>query len=296
MNIERKKPHNALKQTHLDLKSFSLSGFSISGLATYHLLPELNFAVDMGECPISAIPIDHVFLTHAHGDHSRCLMRHHSLRKMMNIPKDAAYYLSESIYKQAVQWIRSEALFEGVPEDRIQTPNLIRLKTGQKTHLQYRKNLALEAFEVNHSVPALGFTLFDYKKKLKEEYLSYSPQEIIQLRKNNTLITNDIYTPIITFMGDCRSDSLTSNDSIWNSPVLVMECTFIDENEETMATKKGHTHLNQIIQIFNEKKEEIRCETIVLNHFSMKYSTKHIINTLKQKLPDFIKNKVMLMI
>jgi ribonuclease Z len=114
LTTENKYIHNALKQTHLQTKRFNLSGFSISGLASYHLLPELNFAVDMGECPLTAIPIDHVFLTHAHGDHSRCLMRHHSLRKMMGLQKDAAYYLSEKIYEKACQWIRAEAAFEGV--------------------------------------------------------------------------------------------------------------------------------------------------------------------------------------
>lgn len=296
MTTENKYIHNALKQTHLHTKKFKLSGFSISGLASYHLLSELDFAVDMGECPLTAVPIDHVFLTHAHGDHSRCLMRHHSLRKMMGISKDAAYYLSEKLYEKACNWIRAEAAFEGVPEYRIQVPNLIPIEVNKKYILQYRKDLAIEAFEVNHSIPALGCTLFQFKKKLLPQYLKCTSQEIIELRKNQVQITQEIYEPLISFMGDCRTESLLDHDSIWKSPVLVTESTFIDDNEEEMAQKKGHSHLNKIIEILEEKKEMIECEKIILNHFSMKYSEKHILEVLEKKLPEFIKDKITVMI
>lgn len=296
MTTENKHIHNALKQVHLNTRKFSLSGFSISGLASYHLLPELNFAVDMGECPLSAIPLDHVFLTHAHGDHSRCLMRHHSLRKMMGIEKNAAYYLSENIYEKACNWIRAEAAFEGVPEYRIQIPNLIPVKTGEKIILQYRKDLAIEAFEVSHSIHTLGCTVFQFKKKLLEKYLSCSTEEIIALRQKHIEITKEVYEPIVTFMGDCKSESLLENPSIWKSPVLVTECTFVDDNEEEMARKKGHSHLNQIIETFEKKRNEIECEQIILNHFSMKYSEKHILDTLDKKLPEFIKDKITVML
>ena len=87
MTTESKYIHNALKQVHLKAACSGVQGFSISGLATYMQFPELNFCVDMGECPLSATPLDHVFLTHAHGDHARCLMRHHSLRKMMGVER-----------------------------------------------------------------------------------------------------------------------------------------------------------------------------------------------------------------
>ena len=85
MTTENRYIHNALKQVRLHAACSRMQGFSISGLATYLQFPEMNFCVDMGECPLSATPIDHVFLTHAHGDHARCIMRHNSLRKMMGV-------------------------------------------------------------------------------------------------------------------------------------------------------------------------------------------------------------------
>ena len=41
---------------------------------------------------------------------------------------------------------------------------------------------------------------------------------------------------------------------------------------------------------------EMECEKIILNHFSMKYSEKHILDVLDKKLPEFIKDKVTVMI
>lgn len=46
--------HNALEQVAVACGSLTLRGFSISGLATYVQVPELDLCFDMGECPLSA--------------------------------------------------------------------------------------------------------------------------------------------------------------------------------------------------------------------------------------------------
>ena len=157
---ENKYIHNALRQIHVDTPCSPISGFSISGLATYIQIPELDFCIDMGECPLSAIPLNHVFLTHAHGDHARCLMRHHSLRKMMGVERDSVYYMPECVSENAKAWIKAEALFEGVGEAKFRYPDIEPVVAGGLQFLSYRKDLALEAFEVKLSLPALGGTLY----------------------------------------------------------------------------------------------------------------------------------------
>ncbi len=284
--------HNALKQARIKEKSYTLSGFSISGLATYHQMPELDFIVDLGECPLSAIPLDHVFLTHAHGDHSRCIMRHNSLRKMTGIERDAVYYMPEEICEGAKAWIKAEAMFENVPEHKFRHPEIVAMKPKERVTLAYRKDLVLEAFPVKHSIPTMGCTLYNFKKKLKDEYLGATPAELIELQKNKVQITRDVYEPAITFMGDCRTESLKDNAHVFDSKVLVTECTFMDDGEEDMAHAKSHSHLNEIVKVFEEMGDAIKCESIILTHFSMKYSEQHILGTLEKKLPANIKNKV----
>ena len=292
MASESKYIHNALKQVHLETSCTSINGFSISGLATYLQFPELDFQVDMGECPLSATSINHVFLTHAHGDHARCLMRHHSLRKMMGVERDSAYYLPEMIVEGAKEWIRSEAMFEGVPESKFRLPDIFAVEPGKMVSLKYRKDLTLKPFCVKHSVPTMGATLFLHKRKLKEEFLVKTANEIIELRKNNVEITREVYEPLLSFTGDCLGESLIQNPEIFKSRILVTECTFLDREDEAMSRKKGHTHLQHIVDALNKFDDEITCEKIILTHFSMKYSERHIREMLDQNVPEKFKEKV----
>ena len=276
----------------MDTPCAKVSGFSISGLATYLQMPELDFGIDMGECPLSATPINHVFLTHAHGDHARCLMRHHSLRKMMGVERDSVYYIPESICEGAKAWIKAEAMFEGVSEAKFRYPQIVPVKAGERMFLEYRKDLAIEAFEVKHSIPSMGATLYYYKKKLKEEFLGKSATEIIELRQKNVEITREVYEPLVSFTGDCLGESLLENKDIFKSKVLITECTFLDEGEEQMAHQKGHTHINDIVKALNKLGDEVKCDKIILNHFSMKYAEKHIRDMIAQVIPAKFADKV----
>lgn len=289
---ENKYIHNALKQVKIDTPITSLSGFSISGLATYLQMPELDFGIDMGECPLSATPINHVFLTHAHGDHARCLMRHHSLRKMMGVERDSVYYMPESIYEGAKAWVKAEAMFEGVAEAKFRYPDMVPVQAGERIFLKHRKDLAIEAFNVKHSIPAMGGTLFYYKRKLKDEFLGKEPGELIELRKQKVEITREVYDPLVSFMGDCLGESLLENKDVFKSRILITECTFLDPDEEQMAHKKGHSHIKDIVNALNEMGDDVKCEKIVLSHFSMKYAERHIQEAIEKNIPEKFKEKV----
>lgn len=289
---ESKYIHNALKQVHLETSCTAVSGFSISGLATYIQLPELDFCIDMGECPLSATSINHVFLTHAHGDHARCLMRHHSLRKMMGVERESVYYMPEYICDGARDWIRSEAMFEGVPENKFRYPEIVPVTAGDIQFLEHRKDLAFEAFDVKHSIPAMGGTLYYYKKKLKDEYLGKSADEIIQLRKQGIEITREVYDPLVSFMGDCMGESLLENYRVFQSKVLITECTFLAPEDYEMSHKKGHTHIRQIADALNRMGDRVECEKIILAHFSMKYSEKYIREMIAKEIPEQFLDKI----
>ncbi len=291
--------HNALRQVRHHVGKVQICGFSVSGLASYTQLPEFDFCVDMGECPVSAIGINHIFLTHAHGDHSRCLMRHHSLRRMMGVERPSVYYMSEDLVPGAEKWIHAEAQFEGVPESRFKLPELVPMAPGKITPLRYRKDLAIRAFPVQHAqigkqhfLPSMGVTLYNHKNKLKEEFLGCDASEIIALRKKGVNVTREVFSPVITFMGDCLGSNLESIESIWESEILVTECTFVDNGEESMAEKKGHTHISQIAKALERFGSQMKCKHIVLNHFSMKYSADHILEAIREKIPEALQDKV----
>ncbi len=284
---------NALQQVTLELGPLTLAGFSISGLATYVQIPELSICFDMGECPLSALPIDHVFLTHAHGDHARCLPRHWQLRRMIGIMKPATYYLPESIRAGCEGWIRAEAAFEGVPDEAVETPALQGLADdAQLTPLAHRKDLRVRAFTVHHRVPSLGYTIFAHKKKLKPEYAGMPGAEIGKIRKQGVEVQYDVDDPLLTFIGDCNGATLLEQDHIWASPILILEATFLDRGEEELADKKMHTHLSAIATALETMGDRVACEHIVLKHFSMKYTREQVLELVAAGVPDRFRDRI----
>ena len=289
--------HNALRQIEIKSSRETLQGFSISGLATYLQVPELDVCFDMGECPLSALKLDHVFLTHAHGDHSRCLMRHHSLRRMTGIEKPAVYYMPDFLVEPAQELVRAEARFEGVPPHRFELPKFVGLiPGGPAVPLTYRKDLEVQAFSVKHSIPSVGFTLFDCKKKLLPEYQGTPGTEIARLRKSGTEVSSEVREPRLTFIGDCIGSTLRDQAHIWDSRVLIIETTFLDPEERKMAREKGHTHLDELLEVLHDMPERVHSELIVLKHFSMKYSRNQILEKVTPQLPEAFRDRIQLLV
>lgn len=289
--------HNALRQVQLKVPNNHIQGFSISGLSTYIQMPEIDICFDMGECPLTALKLNHVFLSHAHGDHSRCLMRHYSLRHMMGIEKPAIYYMPESIVEAFKNLVKAEAIFEGVREDKLIYPKIVGLSDQlESIPFEYRKNLTIKGFPVEHRVPSLGCTVSDFKKKLKPEFHGKTPQELIQIRESGITLESPIETPRVTFIGDCIGKSLFDQSHIWDSPILILESTFLDPDEKDMAKAKGHTHIEEIAQALNEFKGQMKTQHLVLKHFSMKYSREHVLHRVKEHIPDFFQENTLVLL
>jgi ribonuclease Z len=289
--------HNALQQISLQLGTTTLSGFSISGLATYIQIPEIDFCFDMGECPLSAVSINHIFLSHSHGDHSRCLMRHFALRRMMGIEKEPVYYIPAPIFQNLQDLIAAEAHFEGVHKSQFKMPQLVAVDPTQDfINSQYRKDLCFKTFEVEHRVHSLGITIYKQKKKLKNEFLDKNPTELIQLRKEGHTLETLMRTPYCSFIGDCTGRSLLENIHIFMSEIAIIECTYLFENEQDHAQKRGHTHIDEIVNLFKKYPEKIQSQYIVLKHFSMKYTRSQILKNIDEKMPAEFKEKILLLI
>ncbi|MEE2645133.1 MAG: hypothetical protein VYD19_09390 [Myxococcota bacterium] len=289
--------HNALQPVVLELAREKLRGFSISGLATWLELPELNLCFDMGECPVSAVSLDHVFLTHGHGDHSRCLMRHHALRKMFGIEKAASYYLPAQLLPAAKRWIRASAGFENPRLRHPTLPHLIPLTAGDPPlRLTHRSNLSVTAFPVEHGVPSLGYTISDARKKLRPEFHGLPGREIAALKREGVKVDAPVYLPRLTFIGDCTGRTLTREAHIWESPVLVIECTFIGAGEEQLAQERGHTHINDIARALIDGGDAIKSEAIVLKHFSMKISAEEAFAAVETSIPERFRERISLLL
>lgn len=286
---------NALDQVTLKTGRHTLSGYSIAGIATYLQVPDLDVVFDMGECPLTAVPLSHVFLTHAHGDHSRCLLRHHALRGMFGIPTPATYYLPNAILPAFIEVVKAEARFESMKEEEIALPLLHGLEGDRAlVPLKGKRDLFVSAFPVTHRVPSLGYTIVERRRKLKAALHGVDGKTIAAMKARNEAVTDDQDVPLLTFIGDCVGASLFEQDHIWKSPVVIIEATFLSPGDEARAASTGHTHLQDVVRLLRER--PIETEHIVLKHFSLKHTPDEVRAIVAAAIPDDFKARVQLLL
>jgi len=286
--------HNALEQVALACGALTLRGFSISGLATYVQVPELDLCFDMGECPLSALPLRHVFLTHAHGDHARCLLRHRALRGMVGIVGEPRYFMPARIADDFQRLALADAVFEGIDAAEFRPPEVTAL-VGDRVPvaLPYRQHTFVSAFDVEHrGMPSLGYTIIERRRKLKPAYLTLDGRQIAALRQQGVEINDLVDAPLITFIGDCEGRSLVEQGHIWASPVVVIEATFVDPTDRAMAVRKGHTHIDEVGEVLRTLRPDRLPAHIVLKHFSMKCTVDEVAAGIARAIPDFARDRI----
>lgn len=280
------KHHNPGLPRTLKFDQETVVAFSISALSTYVLVPELNCAFDMGDCLLDAVPIQRVFVTHAHGDHTRCLFRHDSLRRLMGM-EPATYYVPAPTlagFKGLAEAWRS---LERVKPARFEPPRLVGVEAGEVVWLH--RQMAAKSFPVRHTVPSLGYTVYDVRKKLKAEYQGRPGPELARLRREGVTFEDEVWVPRLTFIGDSTIETLYEQPQVGESKILFLEVTFLMDDERELARRRGHTHVDDLVTFLRERPDVLRNEHIVLKHFSMRYDRGTIRHILRSKLPaDFM--------
>lgn len=285
--------HNPGNPIVLEFPEETIISFSISALATYALIPELNCAFDMGECLMEAVPLEHIFITHAHGDHTRCLLRHEALRRLMGMAP-ATYYVPEQTAEGFLALAEAWRRLENVPDSNYRPPNFQAMEIGQVVWLH--RQLAAKSFRADHTLPSLGYTLFDVRKKLKPEFQGRPGRELAELRKQNVKFEEELWLPRMTFIGDCTIDTLYREKHVGESRILFLELTYLMEDERDIAKKRGHTHLDDLLTFLHECPGVLNNQHIILKHFSMRYDRRLILHTLRSRLPKSFLERVHILV
>lgn len=277
----------------LDLGGLEVQGFSIGGLATYLMVPEWKTCFDIGECPVEAVRYPYVFLTHSHGDHARGLLRHFSLRRMLNIAP-AEYFVPDFLVEPLRNLAKAWCDLEGHRNRPEYIPEFHPLP--KRGIVELNRQLRVSTFPVDHRVRSLGFTVQEVRKKLKPEYHGTVGYELGALKKQGVEIETETLTPRLTFIGDSTLKTLEREPHCLDSEILVVESTFILPEDREMAGPKGHLHLSELFELLASEPEACRFQHLVLKHFSMKYTRGQIESVVRRTTPEFLRERVRLLI
>jgi ribonuclease Z len=261
--------------------NISIQGVSRSTIETYFHIKELKLTFDIGKCPFHLTPVPNVFLSHMHGDHSNGIyyyISHRNLAKMV----PGKIYLPEEALKDTELAISALSSLEYAKRNY----ELIPLAKNQE--IAYDRDHVIRTFETDHRIPSLGFLIQNKKSKLKQEFLNKTQPEIIELKKSGVNITDTIFEPFITYVGDSTIKPVDQFDFISESTILIIECTFLAPDHYDQAVQRKHIHLQDII----DRAEQFKNKHILLTHFSMRYTDEMIREYLAAKLPDCLREKV----
>lgn len=260
---------------HADL---TIEGYSRAAVQTYWRVPELGVGFDLGGQPWSFMGTDTWFVSHAHLDHIAALPVYIARRRMMKMAPPTIYLPTHTL--GPVQ----EILKSFTKLDRGRLPaDLKPIEPGMEIELS--REYVVTTVATTHTVPSIGFLVWQRKKKLKPEYQGLAGEQIRDLRQAGTEVTSEQRDPVLAYLGDSSPPGLDNNPAMYEAKVLICELTFVapDHRKENIH-KHGHIHLDDLV----ERKDKFQNELIIAGHLSTRYHANAVRKMVENQLPDML--------
>ena len=263
-------------------KGMTIEGYSRAAVQSYWRIPELKVGFDLGGSPWSFMGTQTIFVSHAHLDHIAAIPVYVARRRMMKMDPPTIY-----LPEQAVENVRRMLnIWQRLDRGRMAC-NLVGVKPGSEIELS--REHVVTVFETKHTVPSVGYVVWDRRKKLKPEFQSLSEREIRDLRLSGTDVSQEIRVPLVCYTGDTAPAGLDGYPPVYEAKLLITELTFFrPEHRKDKIHKFGHTHLDDII----ERADRFKNELVIVAHFSTRYHERQIRKAVESKLPSQLKDRL----
>ncbi|MEX0727170.1 MAG: MBL fold metallo-hydrolase [Planctomycetaceae bacterium] len=263
-------------------KGLTIEGYARAAVQSYFRIPELKLGFDLGGSPWLFMGTQTFFITHGHLDHIAALPVYVARRRMMKMEPPTIYMPAE-IVDDVNRMLRS---WQKLDRGRMRC-ELVGVKAGDEIELSREHRVTV--FATKHTVPSVGFVVWDVRKKLKEEYRGLEGHEIRDLRLGGTDVTEEIRVPIVCYTGDTAPAGIDDYPPIYDAQILITELTFFrPEHRREKIHKFGHMHLDDII----ERQEKFKNELLVFVHASTRYHEKEITRAVEKRMPASIKERM----
>ena len=236
--------------THKDL---TIEGYSRAAVQTYWRIPELKIGFDLGAQPWSFMGTPTWFVSHTHMDHLIALPVYVARRRMMKM-EPPTIYLPEAAIEPMQRILR---LFSRMDRGRLPC-TLLPARPGDEIELSREQVVTVSA--TTHTVPSLGFVVWERRRKLKPEFQGLPGDKIRDLRLGGTEVTDEVRMPRLAYLGDSSPAGLDACPAMYEAEVLIMEMTFVaPRHRKDKIHKFGHMHLDDLM----ERRDQFHNELII---------------------------------
>lgn len=256
----------------------TLTGFSIAALRTNFYIRELNAMFDAG-LSAGLKPTD-IFIGHGHSDHMANLPFHlyseHKVR--VYVPAESLEFFDKYV----------SAMFTLTFHKSAPSPcEFVPVVPGQQLSLTLNNRpFIVDVFKCFHSrctdseckhtdceghMPCVGYGFTELKKKLNPDFVGKTGKELAEMRKAGIVLDVVVPRKLFVFLSD-TSCEVFKTDAIFDYEIIMLECTFIHEEDYEQAVATNHTHWRDLEPHVKKHSDK----TFVLYHFSQRYKTAEV--------------------
>ena len=264
----------------------TIEGWSRAAVQSYWRIPELKIGFDLGAQPWDFMGTPTWLITHTHLDHVAALPVYVARRRMMRMEPPKIY-----LPEEGVEDVRKLLLIMQRLDRGRMLCELIGVKAGDEIPLS--REHVVTAFATTHTIPSLGYVVWDRRNKLKDEYVGLAGDKIRDLKMSGVEITREVRVPLVCYTGDTSPAGLDNFPAVYEAKVLITEMSFIRPNHRREKIHKfGHMHLDD----FLERADKFHNDLIIVGHYSTRYHANEVRRLVENKLPPQLRERVKLWI
>jgi ribonuclease Z len=262
----------------------TIEGYSRAAVQSYWRIPELKLGFDLGAQPWDFMGTPTWFVSHTHLDHIAALPVYVARRRMMKMEPPVIY-----LPEPGVEDVKKLLLIMHRLDRGRMVCTLNGVKVGDEIELS-REHI-VTTFATTHTIPSLGYVVWERRNKLKDEYHGLPGEQIRDLRLSGVAVTREVRTPLVAYTGDTSPAGLDSCPAAFEAKVLITELSFIRPNHRREKIHKfGHMHLDDLL----ERADRFHNELIICAHFSTRYHPNEVRRYMESKLPPGLRERVKL--
>ncbi|MDR2345263.1 MAG: metal-dependent hydrolase [Planctomycetaceae bacterium] len=264
--------------------NLTIEGFSRAAVQTYWRIPELKIGFDVGSQPWSFMGLPRICLSHTHMDHILSLPAYVARRRMMRMVPPVIYLPSEAVSNvRNLLAAYSRLDYGALPCE------LIGVNAGDEFIIS--RELVISVVPTFHSIPSVGYIVWERRKKLREEYSSLSGNEIRDLALSGVEVSREWRIPKIAYLGDSTVRALDETPGMYDAEILIMEMSFVARRHQSDKIHKyGHIHLDDIVK----RQKNFNNKAVIVSHFSARYADKEISDTVTRRMPNMLDGRLIL--
>lgn len=264
-----------LRPIELRIGDLRIEGWSRAGDESWFRVHPPGLALDTGRGALQLAGAQDVFLSHGHLDHVLGLpyvLSQRSLHRLVHTRVFCPEPIAEDLkllVAAAERLERASYRYDIIP-----------LSPGDRVSVG--RDLVMQAFAVDHVVPTLGYHLIRGRRRLAPAYAGLPPEALIDLRRQGVDTSELVEEDWLSYCGDTGPGVFDLEPRIFESKVLMLECTFLGEEHRDKGERFKHLHLGDIAA----RADRFRNQALVLHHLSRRHRVSDLRAEVERQLPE----------